>query len=395
MRYRMATISNKFKGFSLVELSVVLAIIALILGSVITLVNRQFDTDKYQQTADTLKIIEEAIQRHVTLSGFLPCPAARDAAQSSATYGIATDCTAVAPSGTTDISTIAGTADDIRIGVVPTRTLNLPDRYMMDAWNMRITYVVLKDLSTNPASFKAYIKPTSGGLVVNDAAGNAMIDASLSASLVSYVAVSHGYDRKGATIASGTTTTTCSTTGLDMENCDVDRIFIDSPIKDENVAENAFYDDLILWKPYHMVDPTPYTNASTSLMDEYISTFNAAGVAVPVKLSAVAAKGTLFAVVSSCIPCKNLTMMGRLPYTNNVIFRVNNGTNTTVSWMLKDPFSSSHNYPVILPPYSAVIINIGNVPNGMTFNVGGVGAPGATAVTNGTVIGTYYLPVSS
>jgi prepilin-type N-terminal cleavage/methylation domain-containing protein len=243
-------------AFSLLEMSVVLTIIALILGAVISLANRQFDTNKYQKTADTIKIIEAALQRQVMISGYLPCPAARNAAPATAIYGVATDCTAVAPAGTTDLSTIAGTADDVRVGVVPTRTLNLPDKVMMDAWNMRITYAVVKDLATTKITFDAYTKPASGGLALTDAAGNAMLAPTPTGNLVAYVVVSHGNDKKGATVAAGAAGSACTAGAVDSENCDNDAAFIDTTLLDSTSAGAAFYDDLVMWKPYYLIKPS-------------------------------------------------------------------------------------------------------------------------------------------
>ena len=246
---------SKVTAFSLLEMSVVLAIVSLILGSVISLATQQLNVNTYQQTKDTLNTIEAALQRQVMISGYLPCPASKTAAVASATYGIATDCNAAAPAGTTDISTIAGTADDVRIGTVPTRTLNLSDKVMVDAWNMRITYAVVKDLAINKTTFDAYAKPTSGGIIVNDSAGNSMIAPSPTGNLVAYVLVSHGYDNKGATAISGTSANSCGAGYGDTENCNNDGTFVDTSIQDKGVANAAFYDDLISWKPYYLIKP--------------------------------------------------------------------------------------------------------------------------------------------
>ncbi len=244
---------SSITAFTLLEMSVVLAVVALILGSVIALATQQFNTNTYQQTADTMATIEAALQRQVMISGYLPCPASRTAAIGSAGYGVATDCTAAAPAGTTDISTIAGTADDVRIGVIPTRTLNLPDKVMMDAWNMRLTYAVVKDLAVNKTTFDAYVKPASGGINVTDSAGNSVISSTLAGNLVAYVIVSHGNDNKGATVSSGGSTNACTAGFGDTENCNNDATFIDTVIQDKVLANATFYDDLIVWKPYYLI----------------------------------------------------------------------------------------------------------------------------------------------
>jgi prepilin-type N-terminal cleavage/methylation domain-containing protein len=251
-----STIQSSCKGFSLIELAVVLVIIALMAGSVIALVNRHLDTDSYDKTAKTLQRIEEALQREVMLSGYLPCPAALDAALSSAAYGVATDCNVAAPTGTTDISTIAGTADDIRIGAVPTRSLNLPDNVLMDAWNMRLTYVVVKDLAIDTTKFNAYVKPASGGIIINDAAGNSTLDSTQAELFPAYIILSHGNDKKGATVLSGASATGCTAGNMDSENCDNDDSFIDTAFNNSTTIVASFFDDIIVWKPYHLINPS-------------------------------------------------------------------------------------------------------------------------------------------
>jgi prepilin-type N-terminal cleavage/methylation domain-containing protein len=249
-------LKTDLKGFSLIELAVVLVIIALMAGSVMTLMNRHLDTNRYDKTAETLKRIEEALQRQVMISGYLPCPAALNAAPSSATYGVATDCNAAAPAGTTDISAIAGTADDIRIGAVPTRTLNLPDNMLMDAWNMRLTYVVVKDLAIDTTKFNAYVKPASGGVTVTDATGNPALDPAQAELFSAYAVLSHGNDKKGATVLSGGSATACTAGNMDSENCDGDSTFIDTAFNNSTTIIASFFDDLIVWKPYYLINPS-------------------------------------------------------------------------------------------------------------------------------------------
>jgi type II secretory pathway pseudopilin PulG len=185
-------------GFSLVEISVVLVLIAAMTGMFLTLAGQQRSTSQYEDTKALMNTIETALQRELIYSGALPCPARLTAAPNTANFGVATDCAAVAPAGTTDISTIAGTADDIRIGAVPTRALNLPDKVGVDAWNMRLTYVVTEDLAQTKALFDTYVAPASGGIRINDAAGNSLLANTPAGMVLAYAIISHGADKKVA-----------------------------------------------------------------------------------------------------------------------------------------------------------------------------------------------------
>jgi prepilin-type N-terminal cleavage/methylation domain-containing protein len=251
-------------GFSLVEISVVLVILATLTGMIAVLAGKQSSTSKYEDTKAMLKIIDEALQRELLFTGVLPCPARRTALPTAANFGQATNCTGAAPAGTDDVSTIGGavTADDIRIGALPTRTLNLPDKMAVDAWNMRFTYAVVRNLGNNntQATFDGYTPPaaTANRIIINDANGNPMLKSLASTpadSFVAYVIISHGADKKGATSANGSTTNACTAGFLDTENCNSDGTFIQADIADDTTRPAAFYDDLMIWKPYHLIAP--------------------------------------------------------------------------------------------------------------------------------------------
>ncbi len=245
-------------GFSMVELSVVLAIIAAMAGSLLVLGERQQEISKYDATAEKLRVIEDALERYVMVAGNLPCPAERDPLPNTGTFGTATDCSAAAPAGVTDVSTDGAiTADDIRIGVLPVRELNLPDFYMYDAWNSRFTYVVVKDLAIDQATFDAYSKPATNGIEIRDsAAGTIIIGASTGNQLAAYLIVSHGDDKKGATPKSGGTASTCTAGHGDEENCNNDNIFVDKSVALSASTDAAFFDDLVLWKAKYLIDPS-------------------------------------------------------------------------------------------------------------------------------------------
>jgi prepilin-type N-terminal cleavage/methylation domain-containing protein len=248
--------SYRKSGFSLVEMSVVLVIISTILGSVIVLTNKAQDRSKYEITIAKIKAIDERLQQYAIKGGIIPCPARRNSALNSATFGIATDCTTnlTAPADN-GIGTDTG---QVRIGVVPTRTLGLPDDYMFDAWGMRISYAVNKNLATTVAAFTAYTKPATGGIAIVDSAGNSVFDtnAALNKLFPAYVVISHGMDKKGAIAQAGTSTNSCGGSSDDVLNCGNTGVFRDSSVKIINPAANAYFDDVIMWRIYDYLDNT-------------------------------------------------------------------------------------------------------------------------------------------
>jgi type II secretory pathway pseudopilin PulG len=251
-------------GFSLVELSVLLALLATLTGMFITLAGKQKSTTQYEETRAKLEVIEKALQRELLFTGYLPCPAGRTQLPNAALYNLASNCNAGAPADVTHVSTMGGTADDIRIGTLPTRTLNLPDTYAVDAWGMRFTYAVVRDLAKSKTNFNDYVPPAVGNrLTVNNRSGTSLVataPADVANSTVAYVVVSHGADKKGATIANGSVTNACTAGFLDTENCNHltvanNRIFIQTNVTDDLTRPTTFFDDVVVWKPYHLIAP--------------------------------------------------------------------------------------------------------------------------------------------
>lgn len=66
---------QKFQGFSLLEMTVVLLILALLMGGMLMPLRAQTEHQKQQQTAKTLAEIREALIGFAIIHGRFPCPA--------------------------------------------------------------------------------------------------------------------------------------------------------------------------------------------------------------------------------------------------------------------------------------------------------------------------------
>jgi prepilin-type N-terminal cleavage/methylation domain-containing protein len=112
------------KGFSLVELAVALAIIALLLAGALIPLSTQIDVRNSADTQRSMESIREAIIGFAQANGRLPCPADGSLAAGAAGAGTeqftAPSCTAL-------------------MGVVAWATLGLPET---DAWGRRFSYRV-------------------------------------------------------------------------------------------------------------------------------------------------------------------------------------------------------------------------------------------------------------
>ncbi len=160
-------------GFSLIELALVMAVLAILLGSGLSAGVEVSEARKRDETIKKLDAIEVALQNFVKGRSRLPCPANITTAITNANFGreqIAgtvrniTGCTAVAnqifsvnvstPVSTPPVSAVYGS-------MIPVRTLGLPDDYAFDGWGRRIFYAVNDDATTWVTSDVAPNPPTT------------------------------------------------------------------------------------------------------------------------------------------------------------------------------------------------------------------------------------------
>jgi len=114
-------------GFTLVEMAMVLAIVALLMAGLLPTISGQIEQQRLRETRDQLKDIEQALLGFAIINGRLPCPA------TAASKGVEN------PSG-------GGTCTNPYNGFVPAATLGLSSRnedgLLLDAWNNPIRYAV-------------------------------------------------------------------------------------------------------------------------------------------------------------------------------------------------------------------------------------------------------------
>src|SRR6266446_8000669 len=119
---------SKGKGFSLVELAVALAIIALLLAGALIPLSTQIDVRNGADTQRSMESIRDAIIGFAQANGRLPCPADGTIAAGAANAG--TEQLSGASPNTTCTNVF---------GVVPWATLGVPE---VDGWGRRFSYWV-------------------------------------------------------------------------------------------------------------------------------------------------------------------------------------------------------------------------------------------------------------
>ena len=125
-RSRMSTKTKGHpSGFTLVELAVVIAIVALVLGALLVPLASQLQNRNIRETRDSLRIIHEALLGFAVTQGRLPCPDTdRD--------GLENPCGGV------------GNVWDVVEGFVPWQTLSVP---ATDAWGSIFRYAVTREFA--------------------------------------------------------------------------------------------------------------------------------------------------------------------------------------------------------------------------------------------------------
>jgi prepilin-type N-terminal cleavage/methylation domain-containing protein len=218
---------SRYGGFTLVELAVVVAVIALLLGSLLIPLTTQVEQRNVSQTDQQLEDIRQALIGFAMVNGRLPRPS------SPTTNGVevAADCASQAQC----------------TGFVPWVTLGVSQT---DAWGKQFRYSVSQDFA-NSAGFNFSTPMTNAKSVqTRDSTGTAV---PLANNLVAVV-MSYGAKNFGTT-ADGTTIANSSTTNVDEQSndtkfntCSPDcTSFFARPAASSTGATGGDFDDRVVW----------------------------------------------------------------------------------------------------------------------------------------------------
>lgn len=243
------------RGFTLMELAVVLAILALVLAAGITMGTNAMKTAERITTEERLNVIKRALDDYAALNNTLPCPANRAQTPGTHPQTFGTDENCVNQTGVR-LLTYGGLGEPVWIGAVPVRSLGLPDNYAADGWGNKFNYIVSQNViynfreydpvlsvrthggSTNPyltsKTDRAYV-PTGARQSITPGEGAA------------YGVMSYGPDSRGAYPLNGTNIATgCGASTV--ENCrENDFIIWDSPNREGAEPGIVPIDDIVVW----------------------------------------------------------------------------------------------------------------------------------------------------
>lgn len=222
-------------GFTLVEISIVLAIVALLLGGLLPTISGQVERQRINETRKQLDEIKEALIGYALINGRLPCPADGTIATGQSGAGVE------ATTGTGSAMTCSNITGNAAWGVLPWATLGVGET---DAWGRRFTYRVTAAFADGTdGSGTASCSVTTGVSFQLCSSGNLNVWTSSShsssvASNIPAIVISHGTDGYGAYTSNGNQISGAS--GDEGDNANNDNNFVSHDF-------TPTFDDLVTW----------------------------------------------------------------------------------------------------------------------------------------------------
>jgi len=239
-------------AFTLLELTMVVAIAAAMLGMSVGIF-KQFDqVTKQQQVRKQLIAIEEALVEYFKTNKRLPCPADPDVSSTTSGYNDAAvtnvSCTTSLPSQTCDTSKVTNNGN-VYHGALPTGTLGFDESMHLDPWGRRFTYAVDKDFTcSNGGSVATILYSGSESISIKEPVSNGTITDS------PFAVVSHGENTFGSYSNLGVLKSHPGTPDSDeQENSDGDSTFVHNDFPAKNITADANFDDHVIFMPMELL----------------------------------------------------------------------------------------------------------------------------------------------
>ena len=262
----------KNRGYTLIEMAIVMVVLGLLLAAFIGAYNIYYRTQVEEKTTVRVNKVVDALANYLIQNGRYPCPARMDLGREDAGYGMQGDCvadTSVAPGQCANgicveegermvnIDPNPGVVNmvtpRIRRGAVPFRELSLPEDDSEDGQGNKLYYVVTENLA-NQATYRK----DAGGISIVDTNDSSAIAPDASAH---FVVFSVGADGRGAYTRYGQQVLPCPdpSEAMDAINChtgnagaDVRAIYRVS--SRATTDSNTHYDDYL---KYYSSNQTP------------------------------------------------------------------------------------------------------------------------------------------
>ncbi|MCL5796689.1 MAG: type II secretion system GspH family protein [Gammaproteobacteria bacterium] len=228
----MSIIKDRMKGFTLVEMAVVVAISGLLTAGGFQLFASSNDTANYKQTQHQMSEIKESLISGYIKTGRLPCPD-------------------TGSDGIEDRNANTGACDNNGRGFLPHVTLNMANS-AADAWGERFKYIVSGDNThffTKPTSNCSYARPVTAEATTVNIKDLTTSTESFLAKFSAFALLSTGKNgRLTNTSMTGAFTNDggCSSLdALEQENCNNDSLLRYGVHRGD--ANSIVFDDLVVW----------------------------------------------------------------------------------------------------------------------------------------------------
>ena len=223
---------HESRGFSLIEISLVLIIVGFALGAGLQALGPQLEQRRYSQTQQQLQTASDALWGFFAINGRLPCPASmvsngQEVFTNPATGQCANPYDGIFPAATLGLS-----------GLGPIGAPN--EGQMLDSWNRPIRYAVNQGVSGGQRPYTVQNGIKTLGPANLDSVTNLRICATQAGSSGTGCAVGQEIVRPAYVLWS-TGDNGLATSGADeAENLDVDPVFVSRP-------RGSTFDDLFFW----------------------------------------------------------------------------------------------------------------------------------------------------
>jgi prepilin-type N-terminal cleavage/methylation domain-containing protein len=240
------------KGFSLVELSVVISIIAIIISGALTIATKKSESDKLDETEYKISQIQNSIHNFIIDNERLPCTANGELRTDNTNFA-KEEANPTLNSGHGQCSQSNFSNGNIFYGIVPTRTLGLNDDMLLDGWGNRLSYIIDANFAHNETTNPS----CNGGVAINEDvcfrhnengsiniihSNTPLINKSNGAV---YAIISHGKNGSGAYSNAGTRIIS-SNDEDEQENAGDDEGSFDGILAQKDKTQT--YDDIVIYK---------------------------------------------------------------------------------------------------------------------------------------------------
>lgn len=226
------------RGFSLIEMAMVLMIIALVLGGLLPTLSSQIEQRQVSETRKQLDEIQQALIGYAVANGRLPCPA------SNTSNGLES------PLG-------GGNCSNFYNGYLPAATLGLngavsSQGLILDAWGNPIRYAVSKWSSTTPNVPYVFTATSGAGMSQVGIAGltpNLLVCSTAPANNASSCTTGTALTPNNTPAIIFSTGKNGSGTGADESNNSTNNnnaIFV-SHLPAPSSSSNGEFDDIVVW----------------------------------------------------------------------------------------------------------------------------------------------------